>query len=1106
MRNWFVGLLLTACVLPAVAQESPYVLVRVKMPSGLTAERVPVLVSLDPMDVGSALKMTGPMGGGMVNAVEGTATVPAQLDVINEAQGQVCLMLPTRPAGQRLVKVYLTQPVAAPEGVKRVQLEQRDNTFIVNNGAVAVTFDQAKNGGLPSKIVFQGSGKVFDSFTFNDRLYSKELQGFRLGDSKDIEVRVSANGPLYTEVQVRARYMKGNTPPPSNARATYTFTFFAGSPTFRISGDMAQDSAYGWDELHFLELFFRDAAFPEFATGEPVVRGAFKDESKAYSGGAWGALVDGQNAIGFLTKAIVYDGKQGYGQYLHGPWVTWGDVSAHFAVDVWAGTAPEPLAAISAANASGARVLKGMALTPGLVAGLEKLRKHDAWVAALLERALAEGQLGMVEAEKAAVEQMKVLKRLPSSTVTLGKRTLRLWGNMAFRKTDGMQLVSLFDSGRRRELLAGPSDLFQVALADGSGRNGNLVSGSGWGRTAWTADRNGLNTLVFAKPLDPAYEGLEVWLRLRLVDGLSRWTVEVTNQSQWSIEGVTLPALKIGALGDDVADDMVLYPNGFGRGYPVTSGVGMGAGYPSGSCAMQWMGVCDDTSGVYVGHHDPTAGTKTLQATCAGEGPYSTLRIDVPAENATVAGNGYKMQGEVVVGVTGGGWWPMTRIYRSFLEKSAPWWPEPKSYSRSDYPKWVEDVQTWALYGAGTAKATVGPTIAFAQAMGVPTAIHWYNWHQIPFDNQYPHYFPTKEGFRDGVKELQKAEVRVMPYINGRLFDKDMDDFRNEAVKYATKKADGEVYVETYGSGRELVPMCVSRPYWQNMVHEIVMKLVSEEGVDGVYIDQVAAAGAVLCYDKTHGHPLAGGHWWVDGYWKMLGRLQADIAKVSPDKMLTTESNAEPYAKYFDAYLMCNSNSDYELPLFPAVYGGKILMFGTYMGGDDRKDMTLMALRQGKLFAYGSQLWWSDPGVVNTPEATKWLRDVAHLRQSVNEFFVHGQMAAPPKFVEKIGTLVTPWKMWGPDTQTIRTPDLWATTWRLENGQLLMPLVNLPKEERTFTLRFDPAAYGMKGNAKVKVERLTAAGVVETVVKSGRFDLPVKLGPAEATALRITAK
>lgn len=1109
MRNFFVGLVLLCAVMPAVAQQSPYVLVRVKMPSGLAAATVPVVVALDLKDIRSALKLSQPLQSGMVKAVEGTAPVPAQLDVANEAQGQACLMLPTQPAGQRLVKLYLTQAASAPADGQRVKLTQQDAVITVKNNAVALTFDPSKNGGLPSKIVFQGSGKTFEGFSLNDRVYSKELQGFRLGDDKSPTVMITADGPLCTQVQVKARYLKGEQATPTNARATYTFTFFAGSPTFRIAGDMAQDSAFGWDELHFLELFFRDQSFPEFAMGEPLQRQAFKDESKSYEGSSWGALLEGQNGIAFLASARLYDGKKDYGQYLHGPWVSWGDVSGHFAVDVWAGTAPDPVAAIRAAATSGPRALTGMALTPGLVVGLEKLKQagaRSAWLAALLEKAVAEGHVGLLEGEKLAAT---LGSAAPATKLHLGNLDLELLSDRGLGlavsyNNASAQLVSIFDLGHQREILAAPCRMFDVALTDAEKHAAGLSSDAGFKTLTRRLSSDGKSLhLEWGNPENKALEGLAAQLDVRLDGAQSHWSVNVSNPSkQWSIEKVTLPSLKIAALGDDVGDDTVLIPEGFGRALPVTSGRGYAGPYPSGGCVMQWMGVCDDTSGVYVAQHDPTASTKTLYANCGGEGAYSTLRIDVPAENATVPGNSYKMQGEVIVGVTDGGWWPMTRIYRNWLVKNAPWWPEPKSYSRSDYPKWLEQVQTWVQYGAGWAKDTVPKTIAFAQAMGVPTAIHWYNWHQIPFDNQYPHYFPAKEGFREGVAALQKAGVHVMPYINGRLWDKDTDDFRAGAYKYATKMQNGEPYIERYGSGRDLVPMCVSQPFWQEKIQSIVTKLVGEEGVDGVYIDQIGAAASVLCYDKSHGHPLAGGHWWVDGYWKMLGPLQE---KIGPDKMLTTESNAEPYAKYIDAYLMCNDNSDYNVPLFPAVYGGKILMFGTYVGQGDWHDMTLMALRQGKLFAFGSQLWWADPNLVSSPEGTKWLHDTAHLRQQVNEFFVHGQMAAPPKFAEKIGMLDTPWKSWGPSEITLHTPDLWATTWRLEKGQLLMPLVNLPKEERTFTLQFDPAAYGLKPNVKVKVERLNAEGVVETVHKQGRFDLPVKLGPAEATALRITA-
>ena len=47
---------------------------------------------------------------------------------------------------------------------------------------------------------------------------------------------------------------------------------------------------------------------------------------------------------------------------------------------------------------------------------------------------------------------------------------------------------------------------------------------------------------------------------------------------------------------------------------------------------------------------------------------------------------------------------------------------------------------------------------------------------------------------------------------------------------------------------------------------------MNECGVKGVYIDQIAAAAPTLCFDKSHGHPLGGGHWWTEGYWKLLGR------------------------------------------------------------------------------------------------------------------------------------------------------------------------------------------------------------------------------------------
>jgi hypothetical protein len=64
---------------------------------------------------------------------------------------------------------------------------------------------------------------------------------------------------------------------------------------------------------------------------------------------------------------------------------------------------------------------------------------------------------------------------------------------------------------------------------------------------------------------------------------------------------------------------------------------------------------------------------------------------------------------------------------------------------------------------------------------------------------------------------------------------------------------------------------------------------------------------------------------WTEGYWALVD----SIRKTKPaDCMLTTECNAEPYTQVFDGYLTWHWQCDGQVPVFPAVYGGAIQMFG----------------------------------------------------------------------------------------------------------------------------------------------------------------------------------
>ena len=122
------------------------------------------------------------------------------------------------------------------------------------------------------------------------------------------------------------------------------------------------------------------------------------------------------------------------------------------------------------------------------------------------------------------------------------------------------------------------------------------------------------------------------------------------------------------------------------------------------------------------------------------------------------------------------------------------------------------------------------------------------------------------------------------------------------APELAAKNEKGDHYVEVYGSGEELAPMCPATRLWQDKVQEIVLRLVGPEcGVDGVYIDQIAASAPRLCFDLSHGHALGGGDWWtVEGYWPMLSSLQR---RLPPGKMITSECNAESYSRWLDGLL-----------------------------------------------------------------------------------------------------------------------------------------------------------------------------------------------------------
>ena len=680
---------------------------------------------------------------------------------------------------------------------------------------------------------------------------------------------------------------------------------------------------------------------------------------------------------------------------------------------------------------------------------------------------------------------------------------------------DGIRLLSLHDVAKNHELLAAkPLPLFTLTLRHvPSKEEVRLSADAAWESVEAAAHQPSSDLEIrWQKPKDGRLAGVRVVARASPDTSASaiRWRLSVENDNdQWSVLRVVFPQLGVAQPGDDAR---VFFPRGPGE---VQRGLWQRAFryhglYPNGWMAMQFLAAYDPgrKTGLYVATHDPAGSTKDIAVETRPHDRAVVFTFDHPVPDMGKAGNKFTLNGAAIWQLLRGDWFDAAVIYRNWVRKEARWYPDLTAEGRGDTPLWMRELPVWAL-GGGAPGACVPAVKKFAKLMDVPTGFHWYNWHKIPFDNDYPHYFPVKDGFAEGVRELQAAGVYVMPYINGRLWDtrdkgaKD-SEFTRLALPAATKDEEGQPYTESYsskeadGSRVKLGVMCPTTRLWQDRVGGIVGRLFGEYGLNGVYIDQIAAASPKLCFDSSHGHPLGGGHWWTEGYWQMLDEIRKKKPK---DRMLTSECNAEPYIRFFDGYLTWHWQYDGQVPAFPAVYGGAIQMFGRAYRGGDTKDLALR-MKAGQQLVFGEQIGWISPNVVNEKDNFAFLRQIVHLRWQLRRYFYAGEMARPPQLIGDIPTVHADWQWSG--KWPVTTDAVLTGAWRLpRDNKLTLLFVNVGDNAVSAKLDFDAAAYGLPGT-QLRLVKLTAEETAKLSTVPGAFQREITFQPRSAFVWELT--
>jgi len=532
--------------------------------------------------------------------------------------------------------------------------------------------------------------------------------------------------------------------------------------------------------------------------------------------------------------------------------------------------------------------------------------------------------------------------------------------------------------------------------------------------------------------------------------------------------------------------------------------------YPHGvEASMGYIGLYDKNktsdNGFYVGLHDVGGSRKEITADFSTQGR-ACFEFVYIAQNINKPANAFELPGVMVWELFSGDWYDMTCIYKEFIHTQAPWLP---AHGCKDSPAWIKDVPLFIRDRIPSSdnpdtlsypyRITFGQDndaddwyekpIRLAKALGLPIGYHLYEWHWCTYDNDYPNYFPVKEGLKEGVHAMHEHNIYVMPYINGRLWDthdRRNEDYRftREALEHTSKKEGGKPYTEFYNSfepdGRrvELAVMCPSTWRWRDELLKITRRLCTEYNMDGVYLDQISCAIQIPCEDPHHNHTPGNGSWWRESYKLLMERVREEAPEGC---CFTSESNSEIFTDQFHGFLTWTWLNSNLVPAFPLIYGGYIAMFGRNSDSIKRKNNLFARYHFAQSLMFGQQLGWINPSVVDNEELLPYLKKVATYRYIYRSYFNEGDMLRPPKLDGKMPTFVTESAMG--ESMMFEGEILMASAWRHRaSGNTLIMLANISDEEADCSFIVPWEEYGFSPDSLVKID---GEGILKGVSSEG---------------------
>ena len=434
-----------------------------------------------------------------------------------------------------------------------------------------------------------------------------------------------------------------------------------------------------------------------------------------------------------------------------------------------------------------------------------------------------------------------------------------------------------------------------------------------------------------------------------------------------------------------------------------------------------------------------------------------------------------------------GDWFDAVRIYRQWAWQQ-PWYARAKARDLGP----LRDIAMW-FWNRGSSDRVLPAVEKFQRESGVPVALDWYWWHDIPYDMCFPNFWPPREGvegFRNGIRRCKELGIFVMPYVNAMTWDMDDPSWTEGGNRDARRTIDGRVRAYAFNrfSNHRLAFMCGFAPTYQARIRKVCRQLV-DAGMPGIYLDMIGHSSYEPCYAQTHGHIPGGGTVGVAGNKEFVEQVRRD----NPGVRLATEEASESYLENFDAGIcvnFCYERLDYGddrrqfLPVAMAVYHGVAAYFGSFTMVHNlpafdpkwpaehkwkvEKDWISLFPDQFAVEFLRSVVWGVQPMVHNyRPEDLEnrrfdddWqlMLDTARFHRQNQRFLFDGQMLSPGRLecesVEASFLIRGTYAREGEYRVCRRTnlPAVYHAVWQAPNGERAVILCNWTRSSQKYAL------------------------------------------------------